>query len=99
MQAHETDKEPKFNATKPDGVQAQADDSGIIAILIGGEWVPCVEGSFKYYVSIPNPEKKDRQIPFIQFDIPNDPLYGVLAGTRAEVFPQSVGGYVYRPGA
>lgn len=97
MQAHETDKMPKFNPTSPDGVKPQAGDEHITAVLVSGEWIPIEEGSFKYFVAIPNPEKKERQIPYIQFDVPNNPMFGSLAGTRVEVFPQSVGGYAYTP--
>jgi hypothetical protein len=64
--------------------------------LVSGEWVPIVPGSFKYYVATPNPDRKDRTIPYIQFDVPANPMFGVLAGARVETFPQSVGGYAYQ---
>ena len=98
MQAHETDQAPKFNPTAPDGVKPQAEDQFITAVLVSGEWIPIVPGSFKYFVAIPNPEQKERQIPYISFDVPNLPQFGALAAMRVEVFPQTVGGYAYAPG-
>ncbi|UOW93412.1 hypothetical protein SEA_LABELLE_88 [Mycobacterium phage Labelle] len=98
MQAHETEKMPKFNPAQPDGVKPQASDELITAVLVSGEWIPIVPGSFKYYVSQPNPNDKAKMIPYIQFDVEPNPAFGALAGTRIEVFPQSVGGYAYKVG-
>lgn len=91
LKAEETEKSPKLNLLKPDGVRKQADEV-ITDILIAGQWMPIVPGSFHFYVT--NDGKENRKsVPFIQFDVP-DGIFGNRT-KRVEVFPQTVGGYAY----
>ena len=93
MQAYETNDVPKFNPMAIDGVQPQADDELVTSVLVSGEWIPCLPGSFKYLIAMPNPNDKKKVIPYIQFDVPPDGYDGYfmhsLSGMRVQVFPQS----------
>lgn len=99
MQAYETEQMPVFDPVKPDGIKPQVDDRIVSAVLVSGEWIPIVEGTFKYMIAQPKKDDPTKVLPYIMFDVPNNPMFGALAGKRIEVFPQSVGGYAYSASA
>lgn len=92
MKAESTNKNPKFNLLKPDGVRSQAHSEAVTKVLLNdGRWYDIIPGSFKFYRT-----SSDKAVPFVQFKIDevDDRLAG-LEGHTIEVFPATVAGLAY----
>lgn len=95
MKAESTDKAPKLNLLKPDGIRSQGHAEDVIAVALNnGETYPIVPGSFKFYTINSN-----KGVPYVTFKI--DPSYVIeeLAGLRMEIFPASMTGFFYKDAA
>lgn len=89
MKAEFTEKDPKFNLLKPDGVRGQAHSEVITQVLLNdGTWYAIAKGSFKFFKTA-----GDKAVPFVQFDTLDTDENG--RHLRIEVFPASVCGIAY----
>jgi hypothetical protein len=91
MKAEFTEKDPKFNLLKPDGVRSQAHSEVITQVLLNdGNWYAIRPGSFKFYRTA-----GDKSVPFVQFDVLPAPGSQQAAPLRIEVFPATISGIAY----
>lgn len=91
MKSEFTEKDPKFNLLKPDGLRGQVHAEAVTDVLLNdGRWYRIVEGSFKFYRT-----SGDKAVPFVQF-VTDALANEYVAGKTVEVFPASVSGVAYK---
>lgn len=85
---------PKLNLLNPDGVRNQQAGENVTHVLLDSiGWKRIVTGSFHFYKTA-----GDKPVPFVQFDIVNDPATGGVDPHnhyRIEVFPTAIAGLAY----
>lgn len=95
MKVENTDKAPKFNLLKPDGVRDQGHASDVTHVLLNnGETYPVEPGTFKFYKV-----GSAQGVPYVTFVVSGIYESAIdrhpLAGKRIEVFPASITGIAY----
>lgn len=91
MQVEDTEKDTKLNIMNFDGKKPQVDaDKVSLVILTSGQVIPCIKGSFHFFVT-----KAERAMPFVQFDTNAIGNPNTDQVTRVEIFPTNMAGVGY----
>lgn len=97
MKSEHTDKAPRFNLLKPDGIRSQGRADDVTHVMLNnGITYPISSKTFKFYKVNSN-----TGVPYVTFVVhpaPEDdwgPAVWMMRGKRLEVFPASITGIAY----